>query len=150
MKKTFFILALLLGFGSHAQNTNKVSIERVITTFYDGFNARDSVKMKLMLSKNFLYQDVDEVYGKKIVKTEDINTVIKTISGIPKTTQFRQELGELKINMDDQIANVWVAYKFYLYDAYYHCGVSSFQLAKEDGDWKIISLLDHHSKEGCK
>ncbi|MGB5820770.1 MAG: nuclear transport factor 2 family protein [Saonia sp.] len=150
MKNIFLTLIILIGFSSHAQNVDQVSVERVIKTFYDGFNAKDSIKMQKMLSKDFLYQDVDEVYGKKVVKTEDISTVIKTIASIPNTTQFRQELGALKVNVDGQIANVWVDYKFYLYDAYYHCGVSSFQLVKEDGGWKIISLLDHHSKEACK
>lgn len=138
---------MLIGFNSYAQNADEVSVKRVIENFYEGFNARDSIKMQRMISKDLLYQNVDEIYGKKVVKTEDLNEVIRTIVAIPKTTKFRQELGDLKINVDGYIANVWVDYKFYLYDAYYHCGASSFQLAKEDGDWKIISLLDHHSKE---
>ncbi|MEK6152505.1 hypothetical protein WIW50_04570 [Flavobacteriaceae bacterium 3-367] len=150
MKKIVFVLALLIGLASYSQNGNDVSVERVIKTFYDGFNERDSVKIKLALHRNVKYQKLEDVFWIKAVKENDISEVIKSIMAIPKTTKFKLEASDVSIHADEYIANAWVKTKFYLYDSYYQCGSTSFQLVKEDDDWKIFSILDHYSKENCK
>ena len=151
MKKLLFLfLASHLMIGTlTAQSSNEAAVKQIIDTFYAGFNERDSVKMKLALSKNMLYQNVEEVYGQRVVENADLLEIIRTIVAIPKTTKFRQDIDGLQIYADDNIASAWVTYKFYLYDAYYHCGSGAMQLAKEDGNWKIISLLDNYSRAAC-
>ena len=47
------------------------------------------------------------------------------------------------------MANVWTAYSFYFDGKFSHCGVNSFQLLKEAGEWKIFYLVDTRRKEGC-
>ena len=51
-----------------------------------------------------------------------------------------------KFNIDGKLAQVWVPYHFYLNGMLSHCGANSFQLMKENEDWKIISILDTRRK----
>jgi len=149
MRKLPVLLAVLFVTMTYAQNPEEVSVKRVIDLYFDGLNERDSVKIKLALSENVRYQTIDERFGKKVLKDDNLSEVIASIVTIPKTTKFELKRSNVTINTDKQIANVWVTAQFYLYGAYYQCGSSSFQLFKENGDWKIISLLDNYAKGNC-
>ncbi|WP_350286118.1 nuclear transport factor 2 family protein [uncultured Croceitalea sp.] len=150
MKKLVLLLAVLCLSQLMAQNTNEVSVKRTIDQFYDGINERDSVKIKLTLSNNITYHKIDEVFGNKVLKQDNLSDVIQSIVAIPKPTKFELKNTKININVDGQIANVWTESQFYLYGSYYECGSSSFQLVKKGRDWKIISILDHYSKENCQ
>ena len=48
------------------------------------------------------------------------------------------------------MASVWTPYEFYFNGTFSHCGANSFQLFKEDNQWKIIFLVDIRRRENCK
>ncbi len=150
MKKLFFIGMLFMACAIYAQQQDEVGVRRTMDLFYDGFNERDSVKIKLALAKDITYQKVEEVFGSQVLKDADLSEVMKSIVAIPKTTKFELKMDKIVISANDgHIANVWTQSQFYLYGTYYQCGSSSFQLIKRNGDWKIISILDDYSKENC-
>ncbi|MCJ7759077.1 MAG: nuclear transport factor 2 family protein, partial [Gillisia sp.] len=58
-------------------------------------------------------------------------------------------LHSFDIRINGALANVITPYSFYVNGNLSHCGVNSFQLFKESGNWKIIYIVDTRIKEGC-
>ena len=53
------------------------------------------------------------------------------------------------IHIDGNLASVWTPYQFYFQGKFSHCGVNSFQMVKENGEWKIQYIIDTRRKDNC-
>ena len=63
---------------------------------------------------------------------------------------YLEKLLAYQINVYTSLASVWTPYEFYFNGKFSHCGANSFQLFKEDNQWKIIFLVDIRRRENCK
>lgn len=152
MKKlvsTIFVLAI--AFSSFAQKAaEEQEVKEVIETFFDGFHSRDSVIMKSVVSDKVVMQSISRnAQGEVKLTHEDFGKFLRSIVAIPLNTKFREELHSYTINIDKEMANVWTPYSLFVNDQFRHCGVNNFQLIKQEGEWKIIYLVDTRRREGC-
>lgn len=46
------------------------------------------------------------------------------------------------IELEDNLALVWVTYRFYIGERFSHCGVDAMQLGRTLNGWQIIALAD--------
>ena len=53
------------------------------------------------------------------------------------------------VHIDGDLATVWAEYQVVLNGAVSHCGYDSFQLARLNGQWKIINVSYTFRREGC-
>lgn len=145
------IFVLTLSFSSFAQERpEEQEIKQVIETFFDGFHTRDSMIMKSVVNDKVVMQSISKnAQGEVKLTQEDFGKFMRSIMAIPLTTEFREELHSYTINMDGEMANVWTPYSLFVNEQFRHCGVNSFQLAKQEGEWKIIHLVDTRRREGC-
>ena len=142
---------LLLGFmNAFAQASDEAKVQKTIEAFFDGFHKQDSLLIKQTVSDGIIAQTIGKKKdGKTVVRTEDISSFLKSIVSIPDTINFQEKILSFNIQVDGAMANAWTPYEFWYKDAFSHCGVNSFQLFKEDADWKIIYLIDTRRKKGC-
>jgi hypothetical protein len=157
MRKLFSsaVLIAICAFG-YAQGPNpsseegKNQVKQVIETFFDGFHKQDSTIIKSTVADEIVLQTTGRnAEGKTQFRTEEFSKFLKSIVGIPETTQFEEKLTSFSIQVDRTMANAWVGYEFWLNGEFSHCGINSFQLINFDGEWKIIYLIDTRGKEGC-
>lgn len=69
--------------------------------------------------------------------------------GTPHDEVWDERISNVVIQVDDNLAQAWMNYSFYLDDTFSHCGVNAFQLVKTENGWKIMNLLDTRRKESC-
>ncbi|RLD85753.1 MAG: hypothetical protein DRJ07_02415 [Bacteroidetes bacterium] len=70
--------------------------------------------------------------------------------GSPHENIWDERISNIRILIDDGLAQVWTDYVFYIGDKFSHCGVDSFQLVKDKNKkWKIINLIDTRRVVGC-
>ena len=70
--------------------------------------------------------------------------------GTPHPEVWNEKIWNTEIRIDDNLAQIWTDYAFYVDDRFSHCGVDAFQLVKEtDGKWRIVHLIDTRRKEPC-
>ena len=152
MKKLLLIGLFLISQGAWSQkNTDQEDIKILIEDFFEAFHAQDSTALKEFAHPEIKMQSVAiDAKGNTILTTEEYTVFLKSIASIPKSTKFREELSDFKINTNGMIANASTPYRFFLNDELSHCGVNTFQLMKSEGEWKIIYLVDTRSKLGCK
>ena len=151
--KNLLTAAFLLFFSAAvvAQQTGEEEqIQKTIETFFEGFHARDSTIMKSVLHDRVVVQTIGRSKeGETTLTEENIGNVLKGIVSIPLNVNFKEIIHSYDIKVDGPMANVWTPYSFHFNDAFHHCGVNNFQLFKNNGEWKIIYLVDTRRREGC-
>ncbi len=150
--KTYILLTLLLiSANLSAQKSEIEKVRSTIEKFFEGFHNQDSSLITQTTSKNIIMQTIaKDSLGNDFVLNEDFSKFLKSIVGIPESTKFKEVIMDYSIQIDGPMANAWTSYEFWLNDTFHHCGVNSFQLFKEDSQWKIIYLIDTRRKDNCE
>jgi hypothetical protein len=149
MKIKILAAILTMSFAASGQDTKKVM--EPVNQLFEGMKKGDSalVRQAFNPSPNFFTVFVDGKTNKPVLKVDDFNGFLKAI-GTPHAEVWNEAIWSPKIEIDGNLAQVWVPYAFYVTNKFSHCGVDAFHLFKnEKGDWKIFHLADTRQKEGC-
>lgn len=145
----FFCCMTFLASGQNLSEEEKV--KRTVETFFEGFHTRDSVVMKSVLAEEVIVQTIGKTKsGETKLHQEEIHKVLRGIVSIPMETEFKEVIHDYQIRIDGNMANAWTPYSFFMNGEFSHCGVNSFQLFKENGNWRIIYLIDTRRRVGCE
>jgi hypothetical protein len=149
MKLLFLVLFLSLSTLSFAQESDTIQIKRVINTMFDGMRQGDSAMVSSVFHKNISFSTTySDKNGNAHVKSADAGPFLKAI-GTPHDKIWDEQISNLNIQIDQNLAHAWMDYKFYLGGTLNHCGVNSMELVKTNGVWKIIYLIDTQKKKFC-
>ena len=151
IKLTSLLLLFFVTFQFSAQEKlEEKAIKDVIATFFKALHEGDSTLMKTTLNKEVKIQTTfTNKTGTKILKTEPISQLLSAVSNKKPTDQYEEKLLSIRIEVDGNLASVWTPYKFYLNGTFSHCGANSFQLFDDNGQWKIIYLVDMRRRVNC-
>ncbi len=149
--RALLIYLIFQGFTPIPAQSQSLSVQQTIESFFDGFHARDSIKMKETISNHLILQTViKDSSGNATLKSQGVKEFYKAIANIQKSTEFQEKLLSFQVQEDGTMAHAWTPYEFWIGGKFSHCGVNSFQLLKEMGGWKIIYLIDTRRKEQCE
>ncbi|MBM1107432.1 nuclear transport factor 2 family protein [Aurantibacter crassamenti] len=150
MKNHLLIISLFICFQISAQTDEKLEVQRIIDNFFIGFHAQDSIKMRSVVADEMVLQTIiNSPDGSYKVKTDEFSSFLVSISKIPSTLKFEENLIDYNIQIDGPMANVWTKYEFKINGELHHCGVNSFQLLNDGSGWKIIYLIDTRREDNC-
>ena len=151
MKNKLLLIVLAITLQLSAQQSEEDAVKSKIIAFFDAFHKQDTVALKAMASDKVILQSIaTNREGKTVLNQSEYDTFIKSIASIPKENTFEEKLLDFSIQVDGKMANAWTPYEFWYNGNFSHCGVNSFQLIKEDNDWKILYLVDTRRRQGCK
>lgn len=151
MKKISLLVVLFISIAvnTNAQESEKEAIKAVITTIFDGMRAGDSAMVASQVLRdapmNSVYTNRD---GEVVRANGSLNRWLESI-GTPHDEIYDEQISSIDIRIDGDLASVWTPYKFYVGENFSHCGVNSIQMAKIEGEWKIIYLVDTRRRENC-
>jgi len=149
MKKILTPVLILISISVLSQSNDRIQVLNVVNRVFEAMRTSDSTLLKSSFVENpntftaFIDQE-----GKSQLITGDFQRFINAV-GQPKEQIWNEPIWNEKIDIDGNIASVWVDYAFYVDDNFSHCGVDAFHLIKQDGDWKIFHLVDTRRKVGC-
>lgn len=143
------ILLLFFSFLLEAQHEED-NIKDVITLFFDGLQNGDTIKIKETISDKLILQTTYINDEKSVLKNENVSAFLNSVASKKREDIWEEKLVSVHINIDDNMANVWTPYEFYLNNKFSHCGVNSFQLFNDGVKWRIIYLIDTRRKQDCK
>jgi len=131
--------------------SNKVKVQKVIMQMFDGMRAGDSLMVRgaFIKSEVGMFTSFNKKDGTPIFHKGDLNGFIKAV-GTPHEEVWNEVIHRYDILIEDNLAQAWTPYSFYLGDKLQHCGVNAFHLTKTENGWKIFHLADTRKREGCK
>jgi len=124
-------------------------VMKVINQLFDGMRLGDSsVVSACFYSEVEMLTTFTDKKGEAHLKKGSAKDFIKAV-GTPHDEVWDEELIDTEIKIDDNLAQVWAEYTFYLDDKFSHCGVNAFHLFKTKDGWKIFHLTDTRRKKEC-
>tara|TARA_B100001971_G_C17981275_1_gene427516 strand:+ start:285 stop:740 length:456 start_codon:yes stop_codon:yes gene_type:complete len=151
MKQLLFIFSFLFTVTLQAQSAEEKSAKLTIIKFFEAFHKQDTTALRTMVKGDVKLQSITtNNEGKATLKESSYSLFLHNIASIPQDRTFEEKLLDFKVQVDGNMANVWTPYEFWYQGKMSHCGVNSFQLMKDDNEWKIIYLVDTRRREGCK
>ena len=144
MKKLVFLFVLISGF-AFAQKSDEEGVKSTINRFFDAMRNSNSAELQSTLSKTAVLQTINK-NGEGI--SEDIQAFAQSLSKAQKG-DLDEKIEFKSIQIDQNLASVWTPYQFFYKGKFSHCGVNSFQLVKENDEWKIQYIIDTRRKENC-
>jgi len=120
-----------------------------VHALFDGMRAGDSTMVRAAFDP--LARLVTTFYkeGKPAHHVTAIDDFVRIV-GTPHDKVFDEQIWDLKTEVRDNLASVWMKYAFFLGGELSHCGVNSFELFNTEDGWKIMHLADTRQKEGCE
>jgi len=150
MTRLLLLCAFLTATTINAQNDETAKVKAAIDTFFEGFHKGDTLLMKSVMLGTFTTQSASKnKEGKDVLRTDDSSTLLKAIANRPADQKWDERLKDYVIKVDGNMANAWTPYEFWFNGNFSHCGVNSFQLFHDNGQWKIIYLIDTRQRTGC-
>lgn len=151
MVRVVLYIFLLVTASVSAQIDETIKVKAAIDTFFEGFHKQDSLIINQVVSKDIIMQSIGkDKEGNAKIRNKNFANFLKSIVSIPKDNKFEEKLLDYVIKVDGNMANVWTPYEFWFNGEFSHCGVNSFQLFNDNGQWKIIYLIDTRRKSGCQ
>ena len=138
------VLLVLISISSFGQQ-NK-DIEKPIRNLFLGMKNADSELVKSAFAENAVLQTITK---DGTVKSDSIQEFIASVSKFPKGDLDERIIVEA-VHTDGNLASVFMPYSFYLKGKLSHCGANSFQLVKQNNEWKIQYIIDTRRKDNCK
>ena len=90
---------------------------------------------------------VEHSDGTTTVKRSDWATYLAVIK--PGPERYQATLGQAAVQIDGNIAMVWVPYSFEIDGRVIHCGVDHFDLVREHSEWKVLNETWSQRTKGC-
>lgn len=143
MNKITAIFLLLGGFFFGQQNQD---IEKPVRNLFLGMKNADPVLLKSVFTENAIMQTITK---DGMVKSDSVQDFIASISKF-SAGDLEEKIIIDAIHADGNLASVFTPYSFYLKGKFSHCGANSFQLVKQNNEWKIQYIIDTRRKENCK
>jgi hypothetical protein len=150
MTRIIAYLCIILTSTLYAQEDDAIKVKAAVDTFFEGFHKGDTTLMKsVMIDKIFLQTTFTNKEGINTLVTEKPSELINAIANRTSDQKWDERLLDYNIQIDGTMANVWTPYEFWFNDQFSHCGVNSFQLFNNNGNWKIIYIIDTRRRDGC-
>jgi Putative lumazine-binding len=147
---TSCLLFLILTLNAQ-QNDNQAFARIIVETFFKGFHQGDTLIMKSVMADKLSIQTA-YTNGNGEAQVVDINTeqLLKAIASRPTSQIWEEKLLSFQVQVDGNLAHVWVPYEFWVNEVFSHCGANAFTLGKTEDGWKILHLIDSRRKAGCE
>lgn len=140
------ITAILLVISSFCFAQQNQEIEKPIRNLFLGMKNADPELVKTVFAENAILQTITK---EGIVKTDSVQDFIASVSKFSKG-DLDERISMEALHTDADLASVFTPYAFYLKGKFSHCGANSFQLVKQNNEWKIQYIIDTRRKDKCK
>ena len=144
------ILAVALSYSiiSFSQSDDRALILETVQKFFDSIEFRDRQLLESILvpnSLNISARELDD--GEVQFNVMSYDEVVTALTRPGRNAKERS--WDETVLIQGNIAVVWTPYDFHVDGVFSHCGIDSFQLIKQDGQWLISNSSWTLETENC-
>lgn len=140
-----FLLLFSLCLTSYAQE--RPNPYTAVATFFKAFHAKDSLAMQNSFVPEARLMRSLNRKGKATVQENNLQRFIRAVATRKASPVWEEQLGSPVVQQHQNLATVWVPFRFYLDANLSHCGYNAFTLVWDNQQWKILSLIDTGTKD---
>ncbi|GHG08270.1 hypothetical protein [Thalassotalea marina] len=115
-----------------------------INNMFDAMREHDGEKLLAQFVEGAM---LERAHKDNSIKQTELAKFAAFVSQTDK--HLDEHLFNVTIKTSDNLASAWTPYAFYLDGKLSHCGVNSFQMIKQNNQWKIRYLIDNQHLGDC-
>lgn len=123
-------------------------VRAVVDRLFDGMRARDTAAIRSTFHPDFRLAITSFREGQPAVRLITGDAFIASIGR--GTEAIDEQIADVEIRIDDNLAMVWNRYVFYIDERLDHCGVDAFTIVRTVEGWKVLHVADTQRTEGCE
>ena len=125
---------------SFAQTSNPLT---AVDTFFEGFHKRDSVMIQSVVPADAqLFRTGNTKDGAPFRKVMTMERFNRSVTSRPEKPIWKEQQGKPILHQDQNLAVVWMPFRFYLDQKLRHCGYNLFTLFWNGDTWLITEVSD--------
>jgi len=139
---------LLLGAAPGAASAQAAdAVRAAVEQLFEGMRAADSGLVRGVLATDARFAVTDARNGPVTIAAQSVDGWVRSIDG--SEGRWNEQIYNVDVQVDGDMASVWAPYTFYLDGAISHCGINSIELLQDADGWKVTQISDTRRTEGC-
>ncbi len=151
LKYAFVLLALVSTEGWAQANDDQTAVRNVVDRLFKAMELGDSAMLRTAFAERVSMATVFRDKGgiPQIRMEDSLDGFLKAV-GSPHEQTWYEEIWNVDVKIDGDLAQVWCDYAFYLDKTFHHCGVDAFHLFRSPDGWKVFHLSDTRRTSDCQ
>jgi hypothetical protein len=134
------------------QGADEQAVRAVVQRMFDGMRAADSAAVRAVFAPGARFASARPPRGAPpgslvTIAYDSVDGWIRAIAN--SNRRWDEQIYDVQVRVDGEMALVWAPYTFYLDKAVRHCGIDAFALLKDASGWKVTQLSDTQRRENC-
>jgi hypothetical protein len=125
----------------------RAEVRALIDRLFDGMRAADTAAIRSTFHPEFRLAITSFVEGRPSMQRVSGDAFIASIAST--TAKLDEQIRDVEIRVEDNVATVWNRYVFYVDGRADHCGIDAFTLVRTTNGWKVLTVADTQRREGC-
>lgn len=131
-------------------SSDSIEVRTVIDRLFEGMREGDSAMVASTLHSDIhMITSYTDGNGTPHMAQGSASTFLHAV-GTPHEEVWDERISNVELHIDDNLAQAWMDYSFYIGDTFSHCGVNAIHLVRSESGWKIIQLADTRRSDKCK
>jgi hypothetical protein len=147
-------IATLITLGSsvgQGQATQSASDTRgalaAVERMFEGMRTADSAMVRSVFAAGARFAMVDTRSTPAAIRFDTVGGWIAAIA--TSNRAWDEQIYDVQVLVDGNIAQVWAPYTFYLDKQVRHCGVNAIDLLRDGEGWKVTQVADTRRRDNC-
>ena len=128
-------------------NPDEQAAVAAVQKMFEGMRLADSGMVRSVFASGARFASVDTRTTPASIRFDSVGGWFNQIAN--SNRRFDEQIYDVKVRVDGEIAQVWAPYTFYLDKAVRHCGVNAIDLLRDGTGWKVIQIFDTRRRENC-
>lgn len=144
----FAAVALLFPALARSQSDDEKAVLATVNRLFEGMRMADSGIVRSTFAPGARFASVNSQATPAAIKYDAIDGWLSGVATSAK--RWDEQIYDVQVKVDGNIAQVWAPYTFYLDKAVRHCGINALELLRDGAGWKVTQLSDTRRREGCR
>lgn len=138
-------------------SSDSTAVMQVVSNLFNGMRTRDTALMRAQFHPDAPMRSVSwrpsPTGAVAVVQADGIADWLTGVASAPDTLLLDERLGPPSVQVEGNLASVWVYYEFWINDRFSHCGADLFTLGRvgnaTGSSWKVIFVADSRRRADC-
>jgi hypothetical protein len=118
-----------------------------VERMFEGMRTADSAMVRSVFAPGARFAMIDTRNTPAAIRFDTVGGWIAAIA--TSNRRWDEQIYDVQVRVDGNIAQVWAPYTFYLDKQVRHCGVNAIDLLRDGEGWKVTQLADTRRRENC-
>jgi hypothetical protein len=118
-----------------------------VERMFQGMRTADSAMVRSVFAPGARFAMIDTRNTPAAIRFDTVGGWIAAIA--TSNRRWDEQIYDVQVRVDGNIAQVWAPYTFYLDKQVRHCGINAIDLLRDGEGWKVTQLADTRRRENC-